>query len=92
MTLNFEQLLQESGVTALDKWATVSVTAEALRRYVGSLNGSGLLDVGAAHVAAVREMKAHGVRDAHRLASAAFAERKALHEEAAITVTREPEP
>ena len=69
------QLLGESGVSALDKFSTTSTTADALRTYVASLNGSGALDREVARGAAVRDMKAHGVRDAYRLARAAFAER-----------------
>jgi len=75
VSLDLARLLSESGVTDLDKFSTATTTAEALRKYVASLNGAGKLDSEAARVAAVREMKAHKVRDAHRLASAAFAER-----------------
>ncbi len=75
MTLDLERLLAESGVSTLDKWSSVSATSEALRRYFAALNGAGKLDSEAARAAAVREMKAHKVRDGHRLASAAFAER-----------------
>ncbi len=85
-------LLSESGVSALTEWSTTTTTAEALRRYVASLNGAGPLDTETARLAAVRDMRAHKVRDAHRLASAAFAERRAQHEEAVIIVTQEPEP
>jgi len=69
------KFLSESGVSALNEWSTTTTTAEALRRYVASLNGAGPLDTEAARLAAVRDLKAHKVRDAHRLASAAFAER-----------------
>ncbi len=75
MTLDLVQLLAKSGVSGLDKWSTTTATAEALRRYVASLNGAGPLDSKAARLAAVRDMKAHKVPDAHPLAVAAFAER-----------------
>ena len=75
--IDLVQLLADSGLSGLTAFATTTTTAAALRRYVAALNGAGPLDAEAARLAAVREMKAHGVRDAHRLASAAFAERKA---------------
>jgi len=90
-------LLSESGVSALTEWSTATTTAEALRRYVASLNGAGHLDTEAARLAAVRDMKAHKVRDAHRLASAAFAERRAgngrqNNAPPALTIDIEPWP
>ena len=71
------QLLRESGVSALDKFSTSTTTADALRLYVGALNGTGALEREAAKIAARREMKAHHVRDAHALVQAAFAEHRA---------------
>ena len=78
MTLDVGALLAESGVSALDKFSSIGTIGTALRRYAGSLNGAGLLDVASAKAAALRELKAHRVREGRDLVLAAFAERKAV--------------
>lgn len=69
-------LLQESGVSALTAFSSVATVAATLRQYVTSLNGAKALDVEAAKAMALRECKAHDVRNGRELVLAAFRERE----------------
>src|SRR5439155_25363369 len=91
VTLDVGELLAESGVSSLHRLSSIGTIAETLRRYVGSLNGSGLLDVAAAQAAALRELKVHRVREGRLLVLAAFAERKAAASPTTLAVVP-PDP
>jgi len=67
-------LLQETGVSALTKYSSVTTVAAALKQYVAKLNGTRGLDLETARVMAYRELKAHKVQDGRGLVLAAFAE------------------
>jgi putative DNA primase/helicase len=79
MTADLVQLLADSGVSSLDGFSSVATVTESLRTYVAELNGAGALDAAAARAAALRELKAHKVRDGYALVVAAFQERGAKH-------------
>ena len=60
-------LLQETGVSALTKYSSVTTVAAALKQYVAKLNGTRGLDLETARVMAYRELKAHKVQDGRGL-------------------------
>jgi hypothetical protein len=69
--------LTASGLSGLDGYSSVAAVTAAVRAYVDRLNGAGPLDEAAAKAAALRECKAHEVRNGRELVLAAFAERRA---------------
>jgi putative DNA primase/helicase len=70
-------LLTDSGVSGLTGFSSVDTVAAKLRAYVGKLNGADPLDTAAAQAMALREVKAHDVRNGRELVLAAFKARAA---------------
>jgi hypothetical protein len=85
-------LLDKSGVSALDAFSSVDATTEALRRYVGSINGEGPLNTEKAKVIALKQVKVHKVQEGRALVLAAFREREAHQADTATITVKEPEP
>src|SRR2546422_4343144 len=94
MSAPFDPLpfLKESGVSALDASSSVVAVTQALRSYTQHLNGTRGLNLEATRVMALRELKAHKVRDGRALVLAAFAELAARNMAAGAEQPTEPEP
>src|SRR5258705_2524337 len=87
--------LTASGVSAVTGFSSVATVPAALRAYVASLNGAGPLDLAAAKAAALKDLKAHQVRDGRALVNAAFAERDASRSSEptqGVVTMRDPDP
>lgn len=88
-------LLTESGVSSLNAFSSMATVTAVLRQYVALLAEVRGLDVAAAKAMALREVKAHQVRNGRELVLAAFAERdaaKPTESGQGVVTMRDPDP